>query len=300
MRSGLLLPKDDLAKYADPASMAALRDVPCIVATSIDIDTTSEAGNILWGATLDAAKAARQAKIPYFVALRGDYPDEHGNLVTESGAYCVYIDRMTGAPAHPYYTLAQLIDEYCGQHTVMIITAPGQNITAYPENVSSLLEATKRAAIVTGGRDYGTLLSLSRSRRLVDAIISQAISDLAGAPFDTISGILALTAEGREVLYKLSEPSMHFTTTIARWARHWKIRNGHVGLRVEQSAALAVLEDADPEFLATYCEQALQLLELVSKLAAPSLSGLSERQRHSYEAAMLALDVLASYEGTHA
>ena len=297
MRSGLLLPEKALGEYVDPAVMGPLMDVPAILVTSVDADLTTTEGEALWTAVMDAAAAAKAAHLPQLVALRDDYPDEYAEALNSSGAYVVYIRHDPTTPAHPYYALSQLVDRYCGQHTTMIMTIPGQNIV---DSVTALVEAAQRFDVVVGSRDYETFMDLSRSRRLVEAIAAQAISDIAGVPFDTLAGILALTAKGRETLHNLGEPRLHFFTTLAYWARKWKIRTGGVELRYVPSAEVAALEDASPTFLAELCTAVLRLLEQVGKLCSTSgPRGFSERQRHAYNALMMGLDVLRSYAGTH-
>jgi hypothetical protein len=295
MCSDLLLPEEELDAYFRPGVMDPLRGVPVILVTSIDVDfVTNEGGELLRAAHL-AAQAAKKAGIPQLVALVGypdDHPDDYANDLNEAGAKIAFLDGMPDAPAHPYYALTQFVEKYCGPDTVMIMAPPGQNIAANPANITALLEAAKRFEVVVGSRDDQTHMKHSRSRRAVDAASRVAVADLAGVPFDTGAGIMALTAKGREVLLRTKDASMGLVTSVAHWAREWKIRTGSVELRFDPSARIAELEDANPAFLADYCQQARALLELARTMRSGSAK-LSERQRQVYTAATILLEALA-------
>lgn len=249
-----------------------------------------------FAAALQTAAASAQAGVPHVFMLDDLSPEGVAHGLRAAGGIVVPVRHSTeGGLARPYITAARIID-LVAPKALMVKVEAEKNLFAASTNTQMLLEAGERFDVITGIRNDETLDTMPDYLRLTEAFLAIATRDLTGT-FDAASGVIALTAKGRNILvYTTIDPAWQYLITTPHMARLKGVRTCEVTIGFEYHPDVVAEERRNPESDAKRRTQLALLLDCAIKTAGGpnSLNTMQRQTVSSVRSALAALERLAA------
>ncbi len=242
-------------------------------------------------AALDTVRSSRDMGVKHIMMLDDSSPEYVGVELHKAGAIVVPVRHETeGGLARPYLTAARLIDR-TNPRALMVKVEPEKRLFGYNGNTYvELMEASRKYDVITGVRGQDAFESMPDYLRLTESVLAVTIRDLTGT-YDAASGIIALTASGREIFCQTTDAAWQYLIKTPAAARVASRRVGEVEVYLEYHPSMVAEENGDESVDAKRRQQFRLMLECAIETAGGERS-LNERQRQSVACARNFIEAL--------
>lgn len=214
MTGSLLIPENRIDELiGEVPELELLRRVPLVAVSGAMYTDPKGKDKARFTAALETVRSSRDMGVRHIIMLDDSSLEGVGVALQEAGAIVVPVrHKDEGGLARPYLTAARLIDRI-NRGALMVKVEAEKNIFSPCGNsintYVTLMEAARRYDIVTGVRGQATLDSMPNYLRVTESVLAMVIRDLTGT-YDAASGILALTAKGREIFCQTTDAEWQY------------------------------------------------------------------------------------------
>lgn len=297
MTGSLLIPEARIDEILTevPELGEVLPRVPLVAVSSAMYRDPEGKDKPRYQAALDTADSSRDMRVRHIMMVDDSSPEQVGDELHKAGAIVVRVRHETeGGVVRPYLTAARLIDRV-NRDALMVKAEPEKPVFDYRgNNYVALVEAAHEYDVITGVRGQATFDSMPYYLRLTESVLATAIRDLTST-YDAASGVLALTASGREVFYQTTDPEWQYLIKVPAAARAANRSVGEVEIDFDYHH-LVVLEEDGNEGIDGKRRRQFRLMLNCAIEAAGGEDKLDTRQRRSVASArnfIAALQLLA-------
>lgn len=296
MTGSLLIPETRIDELiGDVAELDKITDSPLVVVSGAMYPDPSGKDKARYTAACQAAESSGITGAAHIFMLDDASHHDVAQTLRGLGGIVVPVHHATeGGLARPYMTAARLIDRV-NPGSLMVKVEAEKDLSDCIVNARSLLEAASQFDVITGVRDWQTQETMPSYLRLTEAILATAIRDLTGT-YDAASGVLALTARGREVFLRTTDDKWQYLIKTPLNARLAGLRTGGVEVRFEYHPDVVKEENGNAGVDAKRRDQ----LHLMLECAVEAVGGegsLNERQLQTVTSARSALAALKRLAG---
>lgn len=157
-------------------------------------------------AVRDTLIASAAADVPHLVMLSNTSIPEAADMIKAAGGIAVTIDQQTqGGHARPFVIASQLVDAFAPDAVMAKFEGEKPLFEGeFAENRDKLLKIGRDYDIVTGVRTADTWASMPAFQQATEVPLGAAIGDILGVSSDTPSGVIVLSAAGRELFQRIT------------------------------------------------------------------------------------------------
>lgn len=244
----LLIPKHRIEELAGKLSRETDLGTAPVVAVSAVMckNPTSLEDRARFAAALHTAATSHEASIPHLFMVDSVSDPLASEAIREHGGIVIPVQNGTeGGLARPYITAARIID-MVAPSALMVKVEGEKPIFANRKTECELLEAANSFDIITGVRDADTWGSMPAYLRLTESMMALAIRDIAGVPYDTPSGVLAMNKAGRRVfIARTTEPAWQYLLSTPALGKSLGLRVGQAPVTFEYHPEIVAEENGN-------------------------------------------------------
>ncbi|HKX24103.1 MAG TPA: hypothetical protein VJM46_02610 [Candidatus Saccharimonadales bacterium] len=289
----LLIPEDRIRELiSDVAGLDKLVDAPLVVVSAGMYPDPTGTDKSRYAAARQFAESSGLTGVAHIFML--DDKSHHDVAPTLSGLGGIVVpvrNATEGGLARPYMTAARLIDQI-NPGALMVKVEAEKDLSDCVGNAKGLLEAAAEFDVITGVRDWHTQESMPHYLRLTEAILAAAIRDLTGT-FDAASGVLALTARGRQIFLRNTDPKWQYLIKTPLAARLAGLRVGEVDVRFDYHPDVVLEENGNPDVDSKRRDQ----FDLMLECAIEAVGGEDSLNGHQLQTVASARSALAALHG---
>lgn len=244
-----------------------------------------------FAAALDTVASSRAAGVPHIIMLDDASHTDVAPALQQKGAIVVPIRHATeGGLARPHIIAATLIDTYAGINPTMVKVEGEKNLLHHHELLTDFMWARERFDVATGVRRRATWESMPGYQCVTESVISTAIACIAGVPYDTPSGVIALSGRGRTLLQGIETNDHSYLIRLPSNAKKAGLRVG--AFLVDFRYHPQVIHEENSTKQRAFDEKRRVQIQLMIDSAVETAGGLSALrpdQRMAYDNAMYTL-----------
>jgi hypothetical protein len=264
-----------------PEAKRALRDLlegeTMVFGSSVLTTSTQAPRHVAALATLSGSKAAH---VPHLVAVDSTSHDQVAHELRRAGAIVVIVDHATeGGLFRPYMLLARTVDKSIPDATYIKFELE-KNVVRNPDTADVLRAAAGQYHVFTGVRTPDTIASMAPYQGVTEAPLALALSIIAGVPYDTPSGVIGFSSNGRAALYDFEGKDWGYLITAPHTAKRWGLRVGEVNVDFRYHYGVVAEEMDNPEQDRKRRKQILAMRDAAVRVAG-GYEALSHAQRRA-------------------